>query len=226
MLRDVHRISGAVGKGDEPEAEQGVTSVTRRPGFSYARVPTHDLRTSRLLEGRGFYVVDTGITLEAGEIPVRPGEDKNARLARADDHAAVVAIARCSIMYSRFHLDPEIPRGLADEIKAQWVGNYFRGQRGDYMVVAERAGEVAGFVQLLKAPGEVLVIDLIAVAEKHRGHGLAQQMIRCASSTCGRPRALRAGTQSANIGSLALYQKMGFRIVSTSYVLHHHGPTR
>jgi ribosomal protein S18 acetylase RimI-like enzyme len=34
---------------------------------------------------------------------------------------------------------------------------------------------------------------------------------------------LRAGTQSANTASLSLYEKLGFRIASTSYVLHHHG---
>jgi ribosomal protein S18 acetylase RimI-like enzyme len=222
MLRDVRRVSGAVENGAESEAEQAVSDLTRRPGFSYARVPTHDLGTSRLLERCGFYVVDTGITLETRGLPERRGGEGNVRLARAEDQSAVEAIARHSIVYSRFHLDPEIPRSLAQEIKAQWAGNYFRGQRGDSMVVAEREGEVAGFLQLIHAAGGVLVIDLIAVAEAHRRHGLARQMIGFAVSA-EQPHTVRAVTQSTNIGSLALYQGLGFCIVATNYVFHHHG---
>jgi ribosomal protein S18 acetylase RimI-like enzyme len=51
-------------------------------------------------------------------------------------------------------------------------------------------------------------------------------MIRYACSACGNPTTLRAGTQSANTASLSLYEKLGFHIVSTSYVLHHHGTAR
>jgi ribosomal protein S18 acetylase RimI-like enzyme len=226
MSREVHRVSGAVEKDDDAQAEHGLRNVTEGPGFSYARVPTHDVRTSRLLERGGFHVVDTGITLESRGLPECGTATTRARLARTEDQAAVEEIARRSFTYSRFHLDPDIPRTLADEIKAQWAGNYFRGQRGDYMVVAECTGHVAGFLQLLNAHGNVLVIDLIAVEKDHRGQGLAEEMIRLAISTCGHPQALRAGTQSANIVSLSLYEKLGFRIVSTSYVLHHHGSAR
>jgi ribosomal protein S18 acetylase RimI-like enzyme len=226
MSRDVYRVSGSVEQGDEPQAERGIHSITARSGFFYARVPTYDVPTSRLLERCGFHIVDTGITLETSGLPSHGGEAGRTRLARAEDREAVENIARSSFTYSRFHLDPDIPKQLADEIKAQWAGNYFYGQRGDSMVVGERGGQVAGFLQLLNATGEMLVVDLIAVGEGHRGHGLAEEMIRFAAFACGSPKALRAGTQSANIGSLALYQKMGFRIVSTSYVLHHHGPAR
>ena len=223
MSRTVHRVSGTVEEDGETQAQRTLQQITDQPGFSYARVPTHHVRTSRLLERGGFHVVDTGITLETRQLPERGGEAGRARLALAEDQAAVEEIARRSFIYSRFHLDPDIPKHLADEIKAQWVGNFFRGQRGDYMVVAELAGHVAGFLQLLNAPGNVLVIDLIAVEKDHRGQGLAEEMIRLAASACGHPQALRAGTQSANTMSLSLYEKLGFRIVSTSYVLHHHG---
>lgn len=223
MSRTVHRVTGTVEEDGETQAQRTLQQITGRPGFSYARVPTHDVRTSRLLERGGFHVVDTGITLETRHVPERDGEGGCTRLARAEDQAAVEEIARRSFTYSRFHLDPDIPKHLADEIKTQWVGNYFRGQRGDYMVVAERAGHVAGFLQLLNAPGNVLVIDLIAVQKEHRGQGFAEAMIRLSASACGHPQALRAGTQSANTVSLSLYEKLGFRIVSTSYVLHHHG---
>lgn len=223
MSRTVHRVSGTVEGDGEMQAQRSLQQITGRPGFSYARVPTYHVRTSRLLERGGFHVVDAGITLETRQLPERGREGGRARLARAEDQAAVEEIAGRSFIYSRFHLDPSISKPLADEIKTQWVGNYFRGQRGDYMVVAERNGHVAGFLQLLNAPGNVQVIDLIAVDKDHRGKGLAEEMIQYAVAACGTPKTLRVGTQSANIVSLSLYEKLGFRIVSTSYVLHHHG---
>jgi ribosomal protein S18 acetylase RimI-like enzyme len=223
MSRSVHHVSGTVEEDGEKQAQCTLRQITDRPGFSYARVPTHHVRTSRLLERNGFHVVDTGITLETRQLPERRGGSSRARPARIEDQAVIEEIARRSFIYSRFHLDPDIPKHLADEIKTQWVGNYFRGQRGDYMVLAERAGHVAGFLQLLNASGNVLVIDLIAVEKDYRGQGLAEEMIRYAVSACGTPTALRVGTQSANLVSLSLYEKLGFHIVSTSYVLHYHG---
>ena len=90
------------------------------------------------------------------------------------------------------------------------------------MVVAEQGGEIVGFTQLLKASGEVLIIDLIAVKATYRGQGVAQEMIRFSSSAFGHTSVMRVGTQIANTVSLRVYQGMGFRIVSSGYVFHHH----
>jgi ribosomal protein S18 acetylase RimI-like enzyme len=222
MRCNVRRVSGTVEEGGEKQAEAELRSLTVNPGFAYARVPTHEMRTSRLLEHAGFRIVDTGVTLELSDMRSSQAPHATARLARPGDRPDVEAVARLSFKYSRFHLDPDIPASMANEIKAQWVGNYFLGQRGDYMVVAEQGGRVVGFAQLLNAPNDTLVIDLIAVSGDHRGRGLAQDMIRFASANCGHPRVVRAGTQIANTISLGLYRKMGFRIVSSNYVFHYH----
>ena len=222
MAREVYRVTGAVEENGERPGLHALGQITDRPGFSYARVPTDDARTIRLLERCGFHLVDTGVTLEMSGFSVAGAGSGRARLARSEDREAVERIARCSFTYSRFHLDPDIPRSLADEIKAQWAGNFFLGKRGDHMVVAEQGGEIVGFTQLLKASGDVIVIDLIAVEKTHRGKGMAQEMIRFSSSTFDRTRVMRVGTQIANTVSLGVYQDMGFRIVSSWYVFHHH----
>jgi ribosomal protein S18 acetylase RimI-like enzyme len=106
--------------------------------------------------------------------------------------------------------------------KAQWAGNFFLGKRGDHMVIAEHAGGVVGFTQLLNTGDDALVVDLIAVDVNCRGRGVARGMIRYAASMWGLGRPLRVGTQIANTVSLLAYQRMGFRIISSSYVFHHH----
>lgn len=223
MSRAVLRVSGLLLPEEAGGADGLRTLGETGKTFAYARIPTHETPTVHALESSGFRTVDTAVTLEI-EAPALPsGVGGGVRLAESRDVAGVSRVARQEFEYSRFHLDPLVPRALADEIKAQWAGNYFNGRRGDFMVVAERAGEIAGFLQLLKVPPDVLVIDLIAVAQKHRGQGLAKQMIRFAAAHCGNPARLRVGTQAANVTSLRLYGKLGFGIVSTSYVLHFHG---
>jgi ribosomal protein S18 acetylase RimI-like enzyme len=222
MSREVHRVSGEVAEDEEALAQRAVQQITDCPGFSYARVRTDDARTIRLLERCGFHLVDTAVTLEISGLSASRGRSERVRFARPEDREAVEGIARRSFTYSRFHLDPDIPKSLADDIKARWAGNFFLGKRGDHMVVAELGGEIVGFTQLLRSSGDALVIDLIAVEPTHRGQGLAEEMIRFSFSACGLPRIMRVGTQIANRVSLGVYQGIGFRVVSSDYVFHHH----
>jgi ribosomal protein S18 acetylase RimI-like enzyme len=173
-------------------------------------------------------VVDTALTFDAEGVSA-PGDDSRIRFARPDDEKEVRALAGSAFQYSRFHLDPAIPAALAHRIKSEWAGNWFRGARGDGMIVAEDAGRVAGFLQLLWR-GERLVIDLVAVDPASRARGLARAMIGCAAKRgtgdARRPAAITVGTQAANIPSVRLYESLGFRLRGSQYVLHHHGGKR
>src|SRR5262245_54008643 len=128
MARPVHRVS---------VDDCADLTLDNPHGFYFSRVPAADVRMTNALSSLDFRIVDTGVTLErettggAGDcsIAVRP--------AIPQDREAVAAIARRGFRFSRFHLDPEIPPALADEIKARWAENFFRGQRGDGMVIAE-----------------------------------------------------------------------------------------
>ena len=89
------------------------------------------------------------------------------------------------------------------------------------MLVAQSDGQTAGFLQLIHAPDSALVIDLIAVTEPARGRGLARAMIGAAQHLA-RGECLRVGTQVANLPSLRLYESLGFRAVTSNYVMHLH----
>jgi ribosomal protein S18 acetylase RimI-like enzyme len=223
MRVDAFRISGTLAAAEATEAARALRPIAARSSFAYARVPSRDLATSQGLEREGFRVVDTNVTLEMAAAPLASAPGSSARSARPEDAQAVEKIARTGFEVSRFHLDPALRPGLANEIKAQWAANFFRGQRGDFMVVAECDGAVAGFLQLLEAPASTLVIDLIAVAQPYRGRGLGSAMIRYAARDCGAPERVRVGTQIANVTSLALYQRLGFQITASAHVLHLHG---
>ncbi|MHC4992009.1 MAG: GNAT family N-acetyltransferase, partial [Planctomycetota bacterium] len=102
-----------------------------------------------------------------------------------------------------------------------WAGNYFRGERGDDLVVADTDGRCAGFLLALHV-GDALVIDLVAVDDRWRGRGLVGDMTRLACLRRAGARVLRVGTQVANIPALRAYIRLGFTVVQCRYVLHFH----
>ena len=222
-LAEDHWLSERIGKpvfrlsGEPPEALPA--------GFIYSKVPAGDLALLHRLQTLGFQLVDTAVTFES-PIPLpSPGPmGSRFRMATPEDKAQVLDIARHAFAYDRFHSDPAIPREVADRLKEAWVGNYFSGTRGDWLVVAEAADGVAGFLLLLDGK-DALVIDLIAVAEDRRGQGLARGMIAFAAQALPQFKTMRVGTQVANTSSVRLYEAIGFRLTGAQHILHCHRPT-
>lgn len=205
-----------------PDVVSSLSKAGSGPGFFYTRVPTNDVATLKRLQDAGFRVIDTTITLEATRGSIVGEAPKNVRFAVHEDRAGVAAVAGSSFEWSRLHLDPAIPTTLADRSRVAWASNYFLGQRGDAMVVAEDSGEVAAFLQLLGPMAGILTIDLIAVRRSSRRLGLGAACIHFAAQNVAGTERLRVGTQAANISSLQFYEHLGFSVAASDYVLHLH----
>jgi RimJ/RimL family protein N-acetyltransferase len=114
----------------------------------HSRTSLSDLSTIHALESSGFqlivvarrYYFTTRRALPPLKdlVPVRPSEDK--------DLEALKTIARTSFFPSRYSLDPRFPQVRVHDLYAQWVENACRGSVQDIVIVAERQGEVVGFV--------------------------------------------------------------------------------
>lgn len=202
--------------------------LPQNAAFVYARVDAGDFEGLAHLQKLGFRVIDCNLTLER---PVEEGSPQvyasgspfSVRFARAADEYDVRTLASAAFEHNRFHRDPCIPNDVAARIKAEWAGNYFCGRRGDWLVVAEDAGGIGGFLQILSAYDEGIVIDLIAVSSRCRQQGIARSMIAYAYQNClGRRSNMIVGTQLSNIASIQLYYKMGFRFHRAAYYLHKH----
>jgi dTDP-4-amino-4,6-dideoxy-D-galactose acyltransferase len=196
--------------------------------FAYVKVPVAAVDMVHAVHNLGFRLIDTNVSFERA-VRKNSWEGTPAlttRFATADDCAAVATIAEESFRFSRFHLDPAIDTTLANRVKREWVTNFFQGARGDAMVVAERAGQVVGFLQLLYH-GETLIIDLIGVEKNMQRQGVGSTMIQFAENAC-RSKAgshferIAVGTQVSNVASVRAYEKDGFRYSGAQYVLHFH----
>ena len=198
--------------------------------FAYAKLDAGDIGHQSSLLNTGFRVVDTALMFDGAISAPAPTAGDGARFAVAKDREAVVSTAGRAFRFSRFHLDPLVPNAIADAIKSSWAANYFAGKRGDGMVVIERDGRVAGFLQLMWAPDRRLVIDLIGIDPAWQGQGLGRDMILHAArhgTGDGRmPATMMVGTQACNTPSVRLYESLGFRLRSAQYVLHYHSAAR
>lgn len=201
------------------------------PVFAYAKLDAGDIGNLSRLVDAGFRVVDTALTFDGAITAPSSTAVDGARFAVAADREAVAGTAGSAFRFSRFHLDPLVPNAIADAIKSSWAANYFAGKRGDGMIVAERNGRIAGFLQLLWAPADRrLVIDLIGVDPAWQGQGIGRDMILHAArhgTGDGRiPATMTVGTQACNTPSVRLYESVGFRLRSAQYVLHYHGAAK
>ena len=199
----------------------------KKGSFLYTKVDCSDVSTLRVFENSGFKIIEENITLE------KKGEEFNVketfgyrqqyeiRWAQDEDRNFVEDIAQKNFSHDRFHQDPKIDNSFADEIKRQWAGNFFSGKRGDAMVVATTNNRPVAFLLLL-LPKKHSVIDLIAVSKKHRKKGLGLQMINYALQNFSGNNRWIVGTQSTNIASIRLYERLGFQTMGSQYVLHMH----
>lgn len=191
--------------------------------FIYCKVPVDAISSIKLLEELDFYLIDTNMTFEKPILPTHHFAGYwTIRFAVPSDESQVVELARKNFAYSRFHLDGNISRDAANTVKAEWVRNYFLGNRGEQMVVATVEGRVVGFIQVLYGNEKTLIIDLIAVDKKWRRKGIAVDMIAYAESNCGGFNRIQVGSQIANIPSIRLYEKLGFKMFKAEYVFHYH----
>ena len=200
------------------------------PSLVFTKVATSEIEKIQLLESLGFNLIDTNILLckenTGGLVNQSIPLDYSIRLSKPVDCDHVGNIARDNFRFSRFHQDQRISKTAADRIKQVWAKNFFSGTRGDYMIIACYKDQPVGFCQILLKNTSDLIIDLIAVDSPHHGVGLASAMInflinQIAPSFSGNTK-IMVGTQISNLPSLCLYQKLGFKIISSDYVFHYH----
>lgn len=187
--------------------------------FIDAKVDVENISVVIEIQRRGFYLVDTNVQLKCDAISFTQNHS-SCRFATPGDEDAVRSIAGNAFSKSRFHLDPSIPKTKADLIKIEWAGNFFKGLRGEWMVVSEYNGIVSGFLQLLKKSESEIIIDLIAVDSNCRKKGFAKAMVAFAYHNCGVNPSINVGTQISNTQSLRFYQAAGFQVISSQYVFH------
>ena len=203
-----------------------ITSLARKdippvPIFIDAKIETSDRKKALHLYNLNFKPITTNIHFKK-KIYSGKYEKKNCRFAHFKDKFKVKKIAYNSFLNSRFHLDKRLSKNIGDKLKSEWVSNFFRNKRGDWMILFEVNRKIEGFLLLLKEKeNNNLIIDLIAVSKKYKRKGIATSLIDFANyHFVKKYKFLIAGTQINNIEGIKFYKKLGFKQFSKQSVFH------
>jgi dTDP-4-amino-4,6-dideoxy-D-galactose acyltransferase len=124
-------------------------------------------------------------------------------------------------IYSRFRIDPKIPRNKFEELYRLWMKNSLDGSFATEVFTYEDHGKRLGMVSvdIRKAEGW---IGIIAVNENYRGRSIGKYLIHKAIQYCkdNNVKILNVQTQMLNKVSCAFYEKIGFRVRSVVDVYH------
>jgi len=139
------------------------------------------------------------------------------------DEPHLIEITRGAYVFSHYYTDPHISFELAEKVYEEWIRNSLRGY-ADFIIVARHKGTVLGYVtcKLKKIYDKTLgIIDLIAVRKDQRGKGIGSRLIDAALvRLANKTQTIYVATQAQNISALRLYEKKGFRIISSEATLH------
>lgn len=122
---------------------------------------------------------------------------------------------------SHFSQDKDLPLDFRKKLRFNWVRNFYKGQRGDFLIVYKKK-IVGGFLLLIKNK-ENLIIDLIVTKKNQAKKGVGKSLIKfvCSNFSNKKTKFLLAGTQSNNKVALKFYKKLGFKKTNINYFIYH-----
>ncbi len=181
------------------------------------------LRESMLLEQVGFRFVEMVLHPYLADLQGFSCEPQGLDVALADsaDLPAIEAIASTAFGYERFHADPRLDRGLADQRYLVWVRNSHVHPTQRLYKICDGPDLVAFFVTENQPDGRCYW-HLTAIAPDFQGRGYGKRVWREMLHFHQREGMLRIATTIAagNVPVLNLYARLGFRFQPPEITLH------
>jgi dTDP-4-amino-4,6-dideoxy-D-galactose acyltransferase len=132
------------------------------------------------------------------------------------------ALAVESGVFSRFAVDPNIPRHKFIELYSIWITRAVAREIADeVLVIRDAGGTVVGMVTMGNTSGPGAG-GLLAVAPAYRRHGYGETLVRAKQRwwIAQGQRQGRVVTQAANTAACRLYQRCGYRVVKVEPYYH------
>ena len=144
-------------------------------------------------------------------------EDNFCRQAIKKDKKKLQKISLENSSMSHYVQNTDLPIEFRKKFRFHWLNNYFKNQRGDYLIVSKK---LEGYILLLQKKN-TFIIDLIAVSKKSRKKGIAKSLINYVNDNfLQKNMKLIAGTNSNNFGAINFYKKMEFKLKKKIRIYH------
>jgi GNAT superfamily N-acetyltransferase len=202
--------------------------ATERIDLLIARCSAADVALAQSMEAHGFALMDTlvyyAFDLFRKAIPDDPGGFL-VRSIRPDDKEKVRNIALCAFRgyLGHYHADSRLDRAQCDEAYASWAERSVTLKAAaDEVLVAEHAGELAGFGTLRINSSEECEGLLYAVAPEYQRRGVCPSLMIRSLRWCQSRGARRMviSTQITNVAMQKAWCRVGFEPSHSYYTFH------
>ncbi|MEZ5290333.1 MAG: hypothetical protein R2745_04565 [Vicinamibacterales bacterium] len=211
----------------------GICDRARAAGIRHltARVDVADLDTLSVLEDHGFRTLDALVTYIMRPVKDPPADVRTVGLireSRPDDHGAILDITREAYRgyRGRFHLDPHLPPGRADEFYVEWARQCVSGAMADIILVSEdSSGGLNGYLAYRRRqPASSLGMPIFGGglgACRRETPGAYASLLRDATHwSHDRGGMGEYQTQNYNFPVIRVYEAAGAHYVRAEYTLH------
>ena len=195
------------------------------------RVDIEDIGLVHALEKNGFRLMDTIVayTFHMGRNHMPEISPKyDLRLYQPGDFASVLNIAdACFKGYpNRFTLDPHIPKEQAEAFYFEWAKNSCQGKFSDEMLVAERRGQVVGFLtyrvnpSLRQYTGVQIITDGLSGCYPLRFNAFLDLLREATRRHLDIVDAIEAESHLSNTATPIYYQQLNYNYARAKYSFH------
>lgn len=193
-----------------------------------ARCAAADLAAAQALEAHGFRLMDTLVhyarDLQRTPIPALP-EGLTVRPVRTDEADSVGRLAARAFhgYLGHYHADERLDRQRADEVYISWAQRSCAAlDAANAVLVAERDGQLAGFVTLRLVSAGAAEVPLYGVDPAFQRQGVGRALLICGLEW-GLERGastLHIATQITNTASQKVWVRLGFEPTHAHYTFH------
>ncbi len=180
--------------------------------LAYWASASDDVISQQAAQAFGGFLADRKVTYQQSLTEHRPEPTNAIAYPEGSPNQELVDLALDSGCYSRFRIDPKIPREIFTQLYQQWITNSTKHEIAKEVLVIHRDQKIVAMATLgdKQARGD---IGLLAVAQDYRGMGLGQQLLQAAKDwffTHGYADC-QVVTQQANLPACRLYERGGFK---------------
>lgn len=209
----------------DAQALKAAIDGARRTGVRLIYLLTESSDIARVAGGMGATLVSERVTFSrsvislektrlANAVPVETWSDRTAT-------PELIQLARDAGRYSRFYLDPRIPRDIFERIYDAWITNSLNGRIAEEVMVTRDSSSVTGLVTVGTKSGRA-DIGLLAVRAEARGRGLGRRLVEASLDWAAKRQLAESQvvTQRANVEACRLYESCGYTIERAEHVFH------
>ncbi len=195
------------------------------------RLTPEQVPQGKLLAQYGFYPIETQLAFSQ-ELAQHEGHSEHSqrsqrktpmllRQATQADVPVLLDIASRVFVTDRYHLDPHLDPGKADQRYAHWIAQAMEDNEIVYVYEDSDHAAIAGFIHT-REQGSNIDLNLVAISQHYQGRGIGKKMGRAVLAAAKERGFTSATTRTSinNPGGINLYTRLGFTLQQSLVIWH------